>query len=199
MAEALAGLGAALVMRESPKAGGLAGWIAAQAGERGMALGPGAAKELAERIGGFVSEGDVERRYQTRTASMELDKLALYRETGPVTVDDVRALVAEAVPGSIWAFSDAVGERQDAVRPWRCSSACSTTAPEPVLIAVLHRRVRELLEMATGWRPGSGSRSAARRCGSPANSARARSPRRRATGRSPSWTPRSTACSSSTR
>jgi len=147
MAEALAGLGAALVMRESPKANGLTGWIAAQAGERGMALGPGAAKELADRIGGFVSEGDAERRYQTRTASMELDKLALYRETGPITVDDVRALVAEAVPSSIWAFSDAVGERK--VGPaLALLERMVETAPEPVLIAVLHRRVRELLEMA---------------------------------------------------
>ena len=113
----------------------------------GCALGPGAAKELAERIGGFVSQGDAERRYQTRTASMELDKLALYREGATITVDDVRALVAEAVPGSIWAFSDAVGERKTGPALAYLERLLDT-APEPVLITVLHRRVRELLEIA---------------------------------------------------
>lgn len=146
MAEALAGLGAALVSRESPRAGGLAGWVTAQATDRGMTLAPGAAKELAERIGGFVTEGDAERRYQTRVASMELDKLALYRETGSVTVEDVRALVAEAVPGSIWAFSDAVGERKTGPALAYLERLLDT-APEPVLITVLHRRIRELLEV----------------------------------------------------
>ena len=186
MAEALAGLGAVLVMRESPKASGLAGWIAAQAGERGMTLGPGAAKELAERIGGFVSEGDAERRYQTRTASMELDKLALYRAGPAITVDDVRALVAEAVPGSIWAFSDAVGERK--VGPaLALLERMVETAPEPVLITVLHRRIRELLEMADRLASGERLPAAAkddadhqrvpgedpRRAGAPVDDARA--------------------------
>ena len=82
MAEALAGSARARLARVA-RAGGLTGWIAAQARRtRAWRSAPGAAKELAERIGGFVSEGDAERRYQTRTASMELDKLALYRETG---------------------------------------------------------------------------------------------------------------------
>ena len=47
--------------------GALAGWIEAEARDRGLVLGPGAAKELAERIGGFVREGDAER--ATRPAS----------------------------------------------------------------------------------------------------------------------------------
>jgi DNA polymerase III delta subunit len=158
LAEALAGLKATLALRASPKAGSLAGWISAQARERDLTLDPGAAKELAERIGGFVTEGDAQRRYQTRTASMELDKLALYRDSAPITVDDVRALVAEAVPGSIWAFSDAVGERK--VGPaLGYLERLLDTAPEPVLITVLHRRVRELIELVD--RLGSGERLAA--------------------------------------
>jgi DNA polymerase III delta subunit len=166
MAEALAGLGAALVLCESPKAGRLADWISVQAHDRGLALGPGAAKELAERIGGFVSQADAERRYQTRTASMELDKLALYREGTTITVDDVRALVAEAVPGSIWAFSDAVAERKTGPALAYLEILIGTTTdpavkaptsvPEPVLITVLHRRIRELIEM--GDRLASGER-----------------------------------------
>ena len=53
------------------------------------------------------------RGHLTRIASMELDKLALYRAGAQVTADDVRALVAEAVPGSIWAFTDAIGVNGD--------------------------------------------------------------------------------------
>ncbi len=129
----------------SPKGGALAGWIEAEARDRGLHLAAGAAKVLAERVGGFVQEGDAERRHQTRIASMELDKLALYRGSEPIGPDDVRALVAEAVPGSVWAFTDAVGERR--VTPaLELLDRLFESTPEPVLLAVLHRRVRELLE-----------------------------------------------------
>ena len=164
LATALAALDAQLARRESPKAGNLAGWIAVQAQGRGLTLGPGAAKELAERIGGFVSQGDAERRYQTRTASMELDKLALYRETGPITVDDVRALVAEAVPGSILAFADAVGERKVGEALGYLERLLDT-APEPVLVAVLHRRLRELVELRDRLASGESLAVAARAMG----------------------------------
>ncbi|HTG41627.1 MAG TPA: hypothetical protein VK697_08435, partial [Methylomirabilota bacterium] len=50
----------------SPKAGELAGWIEKEARERTMRLGAGAARELALRIGGFVTDNDAERRNQTR-------------------------------------------------------------------------------------------------------------------------------------
>ncbi len=76
---------------------------------------------------------------------MELDKLALYRGSEPIGPDDVRALVAEAVPGSVWAFTDAVGERR-VERALELLERLLETTPEPVLLAVLHRRVRELLE-----------------------------------------------------
>jgi DNA polymerase-3 subunit delta len=161
LAAAIAERKGVVVFRQSPKANDLAGWIAAQAHERDMSLAPGAAKELAERIGGFVSQGDAERRYQTRTASMELDKLALYRDGATVTIEDVRALVAEAVPGSIWAFSDAVGERKTGPA-LAALERLLETAPEPVLITVLHRRIRELLEMADRLAAGESLAAAAR-------------------------------------
>ena len=129
LAEALAKAGAALVLRESPKAGNLAGWIAAQANDRGLALGPGAAKELAERIGGFVSQGDAERRYQTRTASMELDKLALYRETG----DDHRrrrpGAGGRGGPGLDLGVQRRRRGAEDRSGAGATSSACSTRPP----------------------------------------------------------------------
>jgi DNA polymerase-3 subunit delta len=170
---------------EAPREGGLAGWVEARARERGIALGPGAARELATRIGGFVREGDVDRRQQGRLAVSELEKLALRHASGPareggagdqrngnagaggtggapVTVDDVRDLVAEAIPGSIWGFVDAVGMRQRG-RSLELLERLLEATPEPVLLAVLHRRIRELIEvadrLASGETPGSLVRS----------------------------------------
>ena len=155
LADAVLAAGGLVRQFKSPKGGALSGWIEAEARERGLTLAPGAAKLLAERVGGFVQEGDAERRHQTRIASMELDKLALYRGVEPITPDDVRALVAEAVPGSVWAFTDAVGKRR--VEPaLELLDRLLETTPEPVLLAVLHRRVRELLE--TGDRMNAGER-----------------------------------------
>lgn len=157
LADAIAAAGGTVREFRSPKGGALAGWIEAEARERGLTLVHGAAKVLAERVGGFVNEADVERRQQTRIASMELDKLALYRGTGPIGPDDVRALVAEAVPGSVWAFSDAVGERRVG-KALELLDRLLEATPEPVLLAVLHRRVRELLEI--GDRLAAGERLA---------------------------------------
>jgi DNA polymerase III delta subunit len=94
-----------------------------------------------------VREGDAERRDQTRRASMEIDKLALYRPDADVTVVDVRDLVAEAIPGSAWALADAVAERQ-APAALRLLETLGETMPEPVIVVVLHRRMRELLELS---------------------------------------------------
>ncbi len=124
----------------------LAAWIDSEARDRGIRLATGAAKELAARIGGFVREGDADRRDQTRRATMELDKLALYRPDTPIGIDDVAALVAEAVPGSAWAFADAVAER-DGPRATALLETLAETMPEPVIVVVLHRRIREMLEL----------------------------------------------------
>jgi DNA polymerase III delta subunit len=128
----------------APKEGQLTAWIEQRARERGLTLGPGAAKELATRVGGFVREGDVDRRRQGQLAVGELDKLALYRPDGEVAVEDVAALVAEVVPGSAWAFLDAVGQRRTA-RALAILERLLDATPELVVLAQLHRRIRELI------------------------------------------------------
>jgi len=155
LADAVAAGGGQVRQFQAPKGGGLTAWIDGEARERGLTLAPGTAKMLAERIGGNVQEKDAERRHQTRIASMELDKLALYRGTAPIGHDDVIALVAEAVPGSVWAFTDAVGERR-VTQALASLDRLLENTPEPVLLAVLHRRVRELIE--TGDRLAAGER-----------------------------------------
>jgi DNA polymerase III delta subunit len=159
LAEAIRGAGGQVRGIESPKEGALAAWVDGEARDRGIKLGVGAAKELATRVGGFVREGDAERRDQTRRASMELDKLALYRPDGMVSPEDVRALVAEAVPGSAWALADAVAER-DTAKALHLLDALAESMPEPVIVVVLHRRIRELLELLDRM-PGSKSLGAA--------------------------------------
>ncbi|MDQ3127886.1 MAG: hypothetical protein M3Q66_05430 [Chloroflexota bacterium] len=162
LAEAIKGAGGKVEGIQSPKEGALAAWIDSEAHERGIRLAPGAAKELATRIGGFVREGDAERRDQTRRASMEIDKLGLYRpdsSDSSVSVEDVRALVAEAVPGSAWALADAVAER-DPGKALRLLDTLAESMPEPVVVVVLHRRIRELLELMDRM-PGAKSLAAA--------------------------------------
>lgn len=176
LADGIRAMGGEVRRLEAPREGALAAWLEARARERGIALGPGAARELATRVGGFVREGDVDRRNQGRLAVMELEKLALRRSGGstagadgtrgssgdPVTLDDVRDLVPEAVPGSLWGFVDAVGMRQRG-RALELLERLFDVTPEPVLLAVLHRRLRELLEvadrLASGETPGSLVRS----------------------------------------
>ena len=162
LAEAVRAAGGDVRRFEAPREGALAAWIEARARERDIKLAPGAAKELATRVGGFVREGDVDRREQGRIAVGELEKLAVYALERPITADDVRALVSEAVPGSIWAFVDSVGMRQGS-RSTALLERLLPDTPEPVLLAVLHRRLRELIEvfdrLDAGESPGSLVRS----------------------------------------
>jgi DNA polymerase III delta subunit len=131
----------------APKEGGMARWIEDRARERRMTLERGAAQVLAERVGGFVKEGDVDRRRQGQLAAQELDKLALYRPDGPITAADVQALVAEAVPASTWALLDVVAFRRTRDAADLLERVLDVT-PEPVVLVQLHRRLRELLEVA---------------------------------------------------
>ncbi len=131
----------------SPTEGRMAAWIEAEARERGLRLGPGAAAELAGRVGAAVREADVDRRRMSARAAGELDKLALYRPDGRIERDDVRALVGETLPASAWAFLDAVGERK-ARRAAELLDRLMETTPEPVVLAQLHRRIRDLIVVA---------------------------------------------------
>jgi DNA polymerase III delta subunit len=147
LAAAVAALGGEVRQVVAPREGGMARWIEDRALERGTRLERGAAEALARKIGAFVREGDVDRRRQGILAVAELEKLAVYRLDAPVRAEDVDALVADAVPGSTWAFVDAVGARSAREAADLLDRLLETT-PEPVLVAVLHRRIRELLLVA---------------------------------------------------
>lgn len=144
---AVAAAGGEVVPFRAPRQGEMAMWIERRAREDGIRLARGTAQELATRIGAFVREGDIDRRRQGEIAVGELSKLALYRPGQEIAPEDVRALVAEAIPASAWAMLDAVGSRrsQQAVE---LLDLLLDTMPEPVVIVLLHRRIRELIEVA---------------------------------------------------
>lgn len=128
----------------APQAGQMVGWLGNLAKERGLNLEREAASELARRVGGFVTQGDVDHQRQGTMAAAELEKLALYRGQEPITKADVAALVPEVIPDSTWAMLDAIAERNTRVAGPALDRLLETT-PLPVVIVQLHRRLRELL------------------------------------------------------
>ena len=166
LSDAVRAAGGQVLPAMAPRPAAIGAWVETEARRRGMTLAPGAAREVADRLGARVTDGDVDRRYVTRIASGELDKLTLRHaiDGGPVTVDDVRALVAESTPGSVWALTDAFGDRRTPAALVALDRVIETT-PEPVLLAVLHRRVVELLELGDRMADGAALPVAARAMG----------------------------------
>jgi DNA polymerase III delta subunit len=138
-------------------------WLSGHAAELGIRLAPAAARLLAERVGAHVRESDIDRRRQTELAAGELEKLALYRPGGTIEAQDVGELVAESVPGSAWAFLDAAGARRGGDSVGLLERILAGGAPVPVVIAQLHRRLRDLASvrdlMDAGSRPQDVARS----------------------------------------
>lgn len=143
--DAVAEAGGLVTEFQVPAAGRLEPWLMQRAAELEISLEPAAARTLAERVGGHVRESDVDRRRRTELANAELEKLALYRPAGVVTRADVEALVSESIPGSTWAFLDAVGSRDGARSAVLAERLIGEGMPLQVLIAQLHRRLRDLV------------------------------------------------------
>jgi len=135
----------------------MVGWLERRGRELGITLAPGAAQLLAERVGATVREGDVDRRRQSELANAELEKLALYRPYGTVSREDVAELVAEAIPGSTWAFLDAVAHRRAGEAARLADRLLADGTVLPVLTTQLHRRLRDLIlvrdHLDAGTRP----------------------------------------------
>jgi DNA polymerase III delta subunit len=130
---------------KAPRSGDMPRWIGDRAAELGIRISPEAIRLLTERVGANVRESDIDRRRQGEMVMSELGKLAVYRLEGTIGPEDVRALVAETIPPSVWAFTDAVGMRLVD----RAAKLAEELAdkPAPVLIAILHRRIRELIQI----------------------------------------------------
>ena len=143
--DAISDAGGVVEEFKTPGAGQLEPWLMKRARELEIELQPPAARLLAERVGGHVRESDVDRRRRTELANGELEKLALYRPGGTISAEDVDALVSETIPGSAWAFLDAVGARAGANATTLAERLLADGTPLPVLITQLHRRLRDLI------------------------------------------------------
>ena len=161
LAAAVSAIGGDVRQFIAPKEGAMARWIGERAAERRIAIEPAAADLLARRVGGFVREGDVDRRRQGQLAVAELEKLALYRLDAPIRREDVEALVADAIPGSTWALLDAIGSRRTREATDLLDRVLDAS-PEPVVLSVLHRRVRDLISMLDAQLRGESVQEAAR-------------------------------------
>jgi DNA polymerase III delta subunit len=154
---AVAAAGGTVTEFRAPGRESMERWIAQRASELGLRLGPGAARLLAERVGAYVREGDVDRRNQSVLANAELEKLALYRPSASISRDDVDSLVAEAIPGSVWAFLDAIAARRARDAATLAERLIAAGTPLPIILSQLHRRLRELIDvrdrLSQGTRP----------------------------------------------
>ncbi|HKZ91777.1 MAG TPA: DNA polymerase III subunit delta [Candidatus Limnocylindrales bacterium] len=153
--DAIADAGGLVTEFQVPSAGRLEAWLIDRAGELQVSLEPAAARLLVERVGGHIRESDVDRRRRTELADAELQKLALYRPGGTVSRADVEALVSESIPGSVWAFLDAVGTRSGAQAAGIAERLLDESTPLPVLVTQLHRRARDLLLVREHLEAGS--------------------------------------------
>ncbi len=141
LADAVRAAGGAV--RETRIPTDLVRWIEDVAPEMGVRLGRGAAPELARRVGGLDRSRDVDHRTVAADAAAELAKLGLYRDGAEVTAEDVRTVVAERLPTSLFELIDAIGARQ-ATKSIALLDRASATVPGPVLVARIHRRLREI-------------------------------------------------------
>ena len=155
--EAVKEAGGVVAEFQVPGPGRMEPWLIKRGTELGISLEPAAAQLLADRVGGHVRESDVDRRRRTELANAELEKLALYQPGGTVSVVHVEALVSESIPGSTWAFLDAVGARAGAQAAGLADRLISDGTPLPVLVSQIYRRLRDLIfvreHLDTGSRP----------------------------------------------
>jgi DNA polymerase-3 subunit delta len=145
LAEAVTGRGGEVVQRLAPRRGELQAWIRRHAAELDVEIEPRAAAALAERIGGAVSESDVERGEQTRMADGELRKLTTYADGRPITAEDVELLVADTRPASLFAITNAIDRRDAVAATTAIDRAVEEGQPVLRILGALQGRVSDLI------------------------------------------------------
>jgi DNA polymerase III delta subunit len=145
LADAVITRGGIVEERLAPRRGELVAWIKRHAEALGTRIEGRAAMLLAERVGGAVTETDIERGEQTRVADGELRKLATYAGERPIEVADVEALVADTRPASIYAITNAVDRREPAAAAEAVRRALAEAQPVLRIMAALSGRVSDLI------------------------------------------------------
>lgn len=154
LADAIVKAGGTVRPCRAPSTREMPAWIDARASELGLRMDRDAATELARRVGSSVDGTDIDRRAVSAMAMGELAKLSLYRGTEPVTPGDVRDLVAEVVPESLFGIIDGLANRNTGDAGPALDRLLSSQ-PEQIVLVLLHRRMRELLIAADARAAGA--------------------------------------------
>ncbi|MFN2484850.1 MAG: DNA polymerase III subunit delta [Candidatus Limnocylindria bacterium] len=145
LSEAVGQRGGRVEERNAPRRRELIGWIQRHAAAHGIAIEPPATAILAERVGGAVWEGDIERGEQTRVAAGELRKLVTYVGERAIRADDVDALTADTRPSSIFAITNAIERRERAAAAEAVGRALDEGQPVLLIMATLQSRISDLI------------------------------------------------------
>jgi DNA polymerase-3 subunit delta len=133
LSEAVEAAGGEIRRYEAPRARDLPGRLVADAKRRGFQLEPEAARLLVERLGD-----------STVRLRSELDRLALWAEEGGVVSrDDLEAMVADTSEEVVWAFSDALVDRDRAAA---AGAAARLTAQGESVTPLIYQAAKRLRE-----------------------------------------------------
>lgn len=127
------------VVREfrAPREDQLGAWIARRVGKRGGRIAPDAAEALAAFVGRDL-----------RRLDQEIVKLATYvRSERSITLEDVEALVPDTREANLFAFTDAVARRDVRQGMSILRRLLEEGSPPLVLLSMLARQVRILLQV----------------------------------------------------
>jgi len=120
----------------APDAKMLPGWLQARARTRQIAIEGNAVTLLCDFAGANLRQLD-----------NELEKLALYADGRPITVQDVRTMVADVSEELIWSLTDALGQRQGA-NAMRALRELRRGDQNPIyLVTMIARQYRMLIEI----------------------------------------------------
>lgn len=120
----------------APDVKALSGWLQARARSRTIAIEANATALLCDFVGGNLRQLD-----------SELEKLALYADGRPITVHDVRAMVADVGEELIWNLTDALSQRQ-ASKAIHALRELRRDDQSPIyLITMIARQYRMLVEI----------------------------------------------------
>lgn len=120
----------------APDAKTLPGWLQARARARHIAIEGNAVTMLCDFAGANLRQLD-----------NELEKLALYADGRPITVQDVRTMVADVSEELIWSLTDALSQRQGA-NAMRALRELRRGDQSPIyLVTMIARQYRMLIEI----------------------------------------------------
>ncbi|MGH2602381.1 MAG: DNA polymerase III subunit delta [Dehalococcoidia bacterium] len=143
----------------------LEGWIAQRAKGRGVVLDGDALRLFAESVS--QETGEDGQWHALWGVVNDLEKLSLYAGRRPVSVEDVRRLVPAAADTNVFAYVDAVVERRGDEALRRLSDLLFAGQPAPVLLTMLARGYRQLLQYADLAAAGSRPEEITRRLNLP--------------------------------